>query len=637
MGELATLARVGVAVLVLGVLFLLGAALDLGPFRTDEVSRGELIVRADQICAEANRAFIDQQEKPPQTREQAAELTDNLIGIAEDESERIAELEGPADVDAQIAAYLEAREGGIDLLREGREAAEEGNSDAYEQAQKSSTAPSPSDGRWRARSASRNAAGRSRATLAAPEVRRRRDPRRASQPKPSAAARLKAPANQRPSRAPGRENDADCDHTTSVAISVPRSHASAHQSSGSPRRSATRCAAAKLSQIGPQRRKRWRASGEGSSWPRARRVASGASSAPVPSARSKAIRLRLVSRSACSRSMAAIQPHHCGDGAKGKAPDEANQPAVSKTATKTRPASEPPTRANGTGRKAGAAPKGKALSTYITERFDEFSRSQKDVARYIVDHLDEAAFQTAEELARRANTSSSTVVRFSQALGFEGYPELQQAAIEEYRSREPGGDAAAPLFDFDHSEFEASLAADHANVEETVRNLTREQVEACVTALAGANRVMVVGLDQLAFFASYLRHLLALLDIRAEVVASPRQDSITRLSRVDEDSLVIAFSAGRAHPIVVRAMKLAKHRGAADDGDHRRDAVGHRPVLRPDALLLLERSLVHALQHLAAGDRAGARAWRLRPRQGRLQGPDPRLQAEVAGAATGGR
>ena len=93
-----------------------------------------------------------------------------------------------------------------------------------------------------------------------------------------------------------------------------------------------------------------------------------------------------------------------------------------------------------------ARPNGKALSTYITERFDEFSRSQKDVARYIVDHLDEAAFQTAEELARRADTSSSTVVRFSQALGFEGYPELQQAAIEEYRSRaagETGTDRAA--------------------------------------------------------------------------------------------------------------------------------------------------------------------------------------------------
>ena len=47
-----------------------------------------------------------------------------------------------------------------------------------------------------------------------------------------------------------------------------------------------------------------------------------------------------------------------------------------------------------------------ALSSYIRSRFDEFSRSQKDVAQYIVDHLDEAAFQTAEELARRASTSS---------------------------------------------------------------------------------------------------------------------------------------------------------------------------------------------------------------------------------------
>ena len=80
-----------------------------------------------------------------------------------------------------------------------------------------------------------------------------------------------------------------------------------------------------------------------------------------------------------------------------------------------------------------------SLSSYIQARFDEFSRSQKDVAQYIVDHLDDVAFQTAEELARRANTSSSTVVRFSQALGFEGYPELQHSAREEYRRRHAPG------------------------------------------------------------------------------------------------------------------------------------------------------------------------------------------------------
>ena len=246
---------------------------------------------------------------------------------------------------------------------------------------------------------------------------------------------------------------------------------------------------------------------------------------------------------------------------------------MSKTATKSRPAGARPTRGatHPSKPRGGRAsrPNGKTLSTYITERFDDFSRSQKDVDKAVTIFgsarigPDDPHYRTAEELARRANTSSSTVVRFSQALGFEGYPELQQAAIEEYRSRTPEGEGdAGPLFDFDHSEFEASLAADHANVEHTVRNLTREQVEACVSALAGAHQVMIVGLDQMAFFASYLRHLLALLDIRAEVVSSPRQDSITRLSRVDEDTLVIAFSAGRAHPLVVRAMKLARHRSA---------------------------------------------------------------------------
>lgn len=215
-----------------------------------------------------------------------------------------------------------------------------------------------------------------------------------------------------------------------------------------------------------------------------------------------------------------------------------------------------------------ARPARKSLSDYITERFDDFSRSQKDVARYIVDHLDEAAFQTAEELARRANTSSSTVVRFSQALGFEGYPELQQSAIEEYRLKVAEGAAngngggAAALFNFDHSEFEASLGADYSNIEETARSLTREQVEASVSALATSRRVLIVGTDQMAFFASYLRHLLGLLDMRAEIVASPSQDNVQKLSRMDEDTLLVVITAGRANPLVLRALKLARHRRA---------------------------------------------------------------------------
>ena len=209
------------------------------------------------------------------------------------------------------------------------------------------------------------------------------------------------------------------------------------------------------------------------------------------------------------------------------------------------------------------------LSTYISARFDEFSRSQKDVAQYVVDHLDEVAFHTAEELARRANTRparrSCASARRSASRAF---PELQEAAREEYRhhhrtARGVGGsEYATPLFSLDQSPFEQAVAADHVNVEDTARRVSRSEVDGAIEAIAAAERILIAGTDQMAFFASYLRHLLMLLDVRAEIAASPSQEALSRLGRIDERTLVIGLSAGRPHPLVVRAMKIARHRRA---------------------------------------------------------------------------
>jgi len=158
-------------------------------------------------------------------------------------------------------------------------------------------------------------------------------------------------------------------------------------------------------------------------------------------------------------------------------------------------------------------------------------------------------------------------VRFSQALGFEGFPELQEAAREEYRHHHrataPAGFEAAPLFSLDQTAFEQAVAADHVNVEETARKVSRSEVDGAIEAIATASRLLIAGTDQMAFFASYLRHLLMLLDIRAELAASPSQEALSRLGRIDEGTLVIGLSAGRPHPLVVRAMKIARHRKAS--------------------------------------------------------------------------
>jgi DNA-binding MurR/RpiR family transcriptional regulator len=269
------------------------------------------------------------------------------------------------------------------------------------------------------------------------------------------------------------------------------------------------------------------------------------------------------------------------------------------------------------------------LSAEIRSRFDEFSRSQKDVGQYIVDHLDEASFHTAEELARRANTSSSTVVRFAQALGFEGFPELQAAARDEYRRARDGEQgtvdlANPPLFPIDQTEFEAALAADHVNVEETAKKLDRDEIEASIDLISRAERIVLCGTDQMAFFASYLRHLLMLLDLRCEVVASPSQEGLARLGRIDENTVLVGFSAGRPHPLVVRAMKLARNRRAATIsvadatlsevaklGDHKLFYSSNSPayVRSHSALLSLVQALaygVYALDESAYADRIKA-------------------------------
>ena len=61
----------------------------------------------------------------------------------------------------------------------------------------------------------------------------------------------------------------------------------------------------------------------------------------------------------------------------------------------------------------------------------EMSKSFSKLADYLLDSYVEAAFMTASELAHALNLDAATVVRFSQFLGYTGFPELQR----EIRSR----------------------------------------------------------------------------------------------------------------------------------------------------------------------------------------------------------
>ena len=85
---------------------------------------------------------------------------------------------------------------------------------------------------------------------------------------------------------------------------------------------------------------------------------------------------------------------------------------------------------------------------------------------------------------------------------------------------------------------------------------------------------------------SYLRHLLMLLDLRAETVASPSQEALSRLGRRRSDARHRA-SAGRPHPLAGDETRPPQ---GADRRDHRRDVVGGRQARADQALLLVNSS-----------------------------------------------
>ena len=62
----------------------------------------------------------------------------------------------------------------------------------------------------------------------------------------------------------------------------------------------------------------------------------------------------------------------------------------------------------------------------IRQERPNMSKSFAKLADFLLDSYVEAAFMTASELAKRLNLDAATVVRFSQYLGYQGFPKLQQ-------------------------------------------------------------------------------------------------------------------------------------------------------------------------------------------------------------------
>ena len=63
------------------------------------------------------------------------------------------------------------------------------------------------------------------------------------------------------------------------------------------------------------------------------------------------------------------------------------------------------------------------------------SKGHRKIAAFIEENYDKVVFMTAARLGEVVSISESTVVRFANACGYEGYPQMQRALKEIVRHR----------------------------------------------------------------------------------------------------------------------------------------------------------------------------------------------------------
>lgn len=179
--------------------------------------------------------------------------------------------------------------------------------------------------------------------------------------------------------------------------------------------------------------------------------------------------------------------------------------------------------------------------------------------------------KTINELAQECRTSVASVVRFCRAIGLSGYGPLRMALATEL-----GKEAAQfPAWSTSGSEIsdEDSLreaisklaSLELLAIEETIAQLDIDVLEAAVTAIDEADRILLFGIGAGQFVATDLAHKLLRVGRNAHALTDPHEAIAATVLRTTP-TVAIGFSHGGATGETVRFLESARANGTTTIG-----------------------------------------------------------------------
>ena len=202
----------------------------------------------------------------------------------------------------------------------------------------------------------------------------------------------------------------------------------------------------------------------------------------------------------------------------------------------------------------------------IEKRMSTFSKGQRRIASYILEHYNEAAFMTAAKLGVVANVSESTVVRFATLLGYEGYPEFVTDLGELVKSRLTSTqriEVAKRRIDPERI-VENVLAMDADCVRKTIAGISDDEFQRAVDEIVNAETIYVMGVRSASALSGFLANYLGMSFKNVQLIDGRSQSEVyEQILSVGENDVMIGISFPRYSQRTVTAMRYAKSRGAS--------------------------------------------------------------------------
>jgi DNA-binding MurR/RpiR family transcriptional regulator len=187
----------------------------------------------------------------------------------------------------------------------------------------------------------------------------------------------------------------------------------------------------------------------------------------------------------------------------------------------------------------------------IHERYDDMSKSYQRIAVYLTQNPNDVAVQSVHAIAERCEVHGSNVVRFAQALGYDGFKTLQGLFQKRLSTAAPGFEARVKALE---SELDARkdrseggflrdlIVRDIASLQNLLVEVSEADLKKAVTLLEKAEVVYLLGQLRSSPVVDLLRYILAMLGKRC-VLLDPSGGLATHMARaIRKTDLLLAVS-----------------------------------------------------------------------------------------------